>query len=63
MVVCGSLWGSVVFSASLCSFGLFSKGLKNEFETAMVNESSVFKPLKFYSNMISAMLHIIREAS
>ena len=26
----------------------FSKGLKNEFETAMVNEPSVFEPLKFY---------------
>ena len=26
----------------------FSKGLKNEFETAVVNESSVFEPLKFY---------------
>ena len=27
---------------------LFSKGLKNEFETAVVNEPSVFEPLKFY---------------
>ena len=26
----------------------FSKGLKNEFETAVVNEPSVFEPLKFY---------------
>ena len=26
---------------------LFSKGLKNEFETAVVNEPSVFEPLKF----------------
>ena len=26
----------------------FRKGLKNEFETAMVNEPSVFEPLKFY---------------
>ena len=26
----------------------FCKGLKKEFETAVVNESSVFKPLKFY---------------
>ena len=25
-----------------------SKGLKNEFETAVVNEPSVFEPLKFY---------------
>ena len=29
----------------------FSKGLKNEFETAVVNEPSVFEPLKFYCNM------------
>ena len=26
----------------------FSNGLKIEFETAVVNESSVFEPLKFY---------------
>ena len=26
----------------------FSKGLKNQFERAMVNEPSVFEPLKFY---------------
>ena len=28
--------------------GLCAKGLKNEFESAMVNEPSVFEPLKFY---------------
>ena len=28
--------------------GFFSEGLKNEFETAMVNEPSVFESLKFY---------------
>ena len=28
--------------------GFCSKGLKKEFETAMVNEPSVFEPLKFY---------------
>ena len=33
-----------------CSYGIFSKGLKNEFETAVVNEPSVFEPLKFYCN-------------
>ena len=27
---------------------IFSKGLKNEFETAMVNKPPVFEPLKFY---------------
>ena len=26
----------------------FSKGIKNEFETAVVNEPSVFEPQKFY---------------
>ena len=26
----------------------FSKGLKSEFETAVVNKPSVFEPLKFY---------------
>ena len=30
------------------AMGFFSKGLKNEFEIAMVNEPSVFEPLKFY---------------
>ena len=30
--------------------GSFSQGLKHEFETAMVNEPSVFEPLKFYCN-------------
>ena len=30
------------------SYGIFSKGLKNEFETAVVNEPLVFEPLKFY---------------
>ena len=30
------------------AMGFFSKGPKNEFETAMVNKPSVFDPLKFY---------------
>ena len=32
----------------ICSYGIFSKGLKNEFETAVVNEPSVFEPLKVF---------------
>ena len=28
--------------------GFISQGLKNEFETAVVNEPSVFEPPKFY---------------
>ena len=31
---------------SRAAMGFFSKGLKNEFETAVVNELSVFEPLK-----------------
>ena len=34
--------------AQICSYGVCSKGPKNEFETAVVNEPSVFEPLKFY---------------
>ena len=30
------------------AMGFFSNGLKNEFETAVVNEPPVFEPLKFY---------------
>ena len=30
------------------TMGFCSLGLKNEFETAVVNEPSVFEPLKFY---------------
>ena len=30
----------------ICSYGTFSKGLENEFERAVVNELSVFEPLK-----------------
>ena len=32
--------------------GIFPNALNNEFETVMVNEPSVFQPLKFYSNMV-----------
>ena len=30
------------------ALGVFAKKLKDEFETAMVNEPSVFEPLMFY---------------
>ena len=33
---------------NVCSYGIFCKGLKNEFEIAVVNELSVFQSLKFY---------------
>ena len=35
----------------ICSDRMFSKGLKNEFESAMVNEPSVFESLKFYCSI------------
>ena len=31
-----------------CNYGICSKGPKNEFETAVVNEPSVFEPSKFH---------------
>ena len=37
--------------AKSTALGFFSKGLKNEFETAVVDEPSVLEPLKFYCIM------------
>ena len=34
--------------SQICSYGIFSKRLKNEFERSVVNEPSVFEPLRFY---------------
>ena len=34
--------------SQICRYGIFSKGLKDKFEVAVVNETSVFEPLKFY---------------
>ena len=36
--------------SQICSHGIITTGLKNEFETARVNEPSVFEPSKFYCN-------------
>ena len=33
---------------NVCSYGIFPMGLKNEFEKTVINEPSVFEPLKFY---------------
>ena len=33
--------------SKICNYEISSKGPKNEFETAVVNEPSVFEPLKF----------------
>ena len=37
----------------------FSKGLKNEFETAVVDEPSVFEPLKFYCHLTVSGLMLL----
>ena len=34
--------------SQIYNYGICSKGPKNEFKTAVVNEQSVFEPLKFY---------------
>ena len=34
--------------SQVCSYGIFSQGLKNEFETALVNELSVLEQLRLY---------------
>ena len=46
--------------SQICSYGIFSKGLKNEFEAAVVNEPSVFEPLKFYCIYSIATFEILR---
>ena len=38
----------IVNYSKLQLWGFFSKGLKDEFETAVVYEPSMFEPLKFY---------------
>ena len=38
-------------SSQICNYGICSKGPKNEFETAVVNEPSEFEPLKFHCIM------------
>ena len=39
--------------SQICSYEIFfSKGLKSEFKTAVVNESAVFEPLRFYCNTV-----------
>ena len=38
-------------SSQICNYGICSKVSKHMFETAVVNEPSVYEPLKFYCNM------------
>ena len=39
--------------SQICNYGICSKGPKNEFDTSVVNEPSVFEPLKFYCRIIA----------
>ena len=39
--------------SQICNYGICCKGPKNEFEPAVVNEPSVFEPLKFYYIQLS----------
>ena len=46
------------------AMGFYSKGLKNEFETAVANEPSVFEPLKFYCTYsVSSLLLFTARAT
>ena len=45
------------------AMGFFSKGLKNEFETAVVNEPPVFEPLKFYCSLNKMIQLLVRIRS
>ena len=47
--------------SKICSFGIFSKGLKNEFETSLVNEPSVFEPVKFYCICTNAQKSVLKS--
>ena len=41
----------------------FSKGFKNGFETAVVNEPSVFEPLKFYCILHGPSMFAVKQSS
>ena len=45
----------------ICSYGILSKGLQNEFETAVVNESSVFEPQFFIVKWKISLYFNIKE--
>ena len=45
------------------TYGIFSQGLENEFEAAMVNEPSLFESLKFYCILDRAVKLKIKSLS
>ena len=46
--------------SQICSYWNFSKELKDEFETAMVNEPLVLQPLKFYCRFESECQMVLK---
>ena len=58
-----NIYKKIALNYPTAAIGFFSKRLKNDFETAVVNETSVFEPLKFYcitylvSNIETASLY------
>ena len=48
-------------SSQICNYWICSKQSKNEFETALVNEPSMFEPLKFYCMWIQYFKAKMRE--
>ena len=49
--------------SEICRYGFFSKGVKNEFETAVVNEPLVFEPLKFYCTTKIKVVIFLQQAA
>ena len=41
----------ITLNYPICSYEIFSRGLKNKFETAVLNEPSAFASLKFYCSL------------
>ena len=48
--------------SQICNYGIFSKGLKNEFEIAVVNEPSVFQPLKIYCKLFFPAIALAQKS-
>ena len=46
--------------SQICNYGICSKGLENEFETTVVNETSVLEPLMFYC-MLKFLISFFRK--
>ena len=45
--------------SQICNYGICSKGPENEFEPAVVNEPSMFAPLKFYCKYLSLLTLLV----